>query len=105
MNIKRVEFTEEEKSEIQRFQKGTYSTHVYKRLMTLKLKAINGMRSDEIATNVGIHRTSVNRIIARYKKEGMEAMVGKRHQHGNRYMSREEEVAFLSQFQRRSEAG
>jgi len=38
----------------------------------------------------------VNRIIARYKKEGMEAMVGKRHQHGNRYMSREEEVAFLS---------
>lgn len=105
MNIKRVEFTEEEKSEIQRFQKGTYSTHVYKRLMTLKLKAINGIRSDEIATNVGIHRTSVNRIIARYKKEGMEAMVGKRHQHGNRYMSREEEVAFLSQFQRRSEAG
>jgi hypothetical protein len=35
MNVKRVEFTEEEKSEIQRFQKGTYSTHVYKRLMTL----------------------------------------------------------------------
>jgi transposase len=47
----------------------------------------------------------VNRILARYKKEGMEAMVGKRHHHGNRYMSREEETAFLLQFQRRSEAG
>ena len=35
----------------------------------------------------------------------MEAMVGKRHNHGNRYMSREEETAFLAQFQRRSEAG
>jgi len=74
-------------------------------LLTLKLKAIEGLRSDEIATIVGIHKTSVNRILARYKKEGMEAMVGKRHDHGNRYMSREEETAFLLQFQRRSEAG
>ena len=105
MNVKRVAFTEEEKSEIIRTQRGTYPTHVHKRLLTLKLKAIDGLRSDEIASIVGVHKTSVNRIIARYKKEGMEAMVGKRHDHGNRYMSREEEASFLLQFQRRSEAG
>ena len=105
MNVKRVEFTEEEKSEIRKVQKGTYPAHVHKRILTLKLKAIDGMRSDEIAAIVGIHKTSVNRILARYKREGMQAMVGKRHDHGNRYMSREEETAFLLQFQRRSEAG
>jgi transposase len=105
MNVKRVKFTEEEKVEILKAQRGTYPAHVHRRLLTLKLKAIDGLRSDEIASIVGIHKTSVNRILARYKKEGMEAMVGKRHDHGNRYMSREEETAFLLQFQRRSEAG
>ena len=75
MNVKRVEFTEEEKSEIRKVQKGTYPAHVHKRILTLKLKAIDGMRSDEIAAIVGIHKTSVNRILARYKREGMEAMV------------------------------
>lgn len=32
-------------------------------------------------------------------------MVGKCHDYGNRYMSWEEETAFLAQFQKRSEAG
>jgi transposase len=105
MNVKRAEFSEAEKAEIRVAQKGTYPAHVHRRLLTLKLKALDGMRSDEVGRIVGIHATSVNRIVARYKKEGMEAMTGKRHNHGNRYMSREEEEAFLQEFQRRSEAG
>ena len=105
MNVKRVVFTAEEKTEILAAQHGTYPSHVHKRLLVLRLKAVDDLRSDEIAAIVGIHQTSVNRILARYKGEGMEAMVGKRHNHGNRYMSREEEVVFLAQFQRRSEAG
>jgi len=104
MNVKRVKSTEEEKAEIQSAQRDTYPAHVHRHLLTLKLKAIDGLRSDEIASIVGIHKTSVNRVIARYKEESMEAMVGKRHDHGNRYMSLEEESAFLLQFQRRSEA-
>ncbi|NLD34586.1 MAG: hypothetical protein GX653_06725 [Clostridiales bacterium] len=105
MNVKRAKFNEEEKAEILAAQQGTYPSHVHKRLLTLRLKAIDNLRSDEIAAIAGVHKTSVNRIIARYKEEGMEAMVGKRHNHGNRYMSREEETFFLAQFQRRSEAG
>ena len=105
MNVKRANFSAEEKAEILAIQKGTYPSHVHKRLLVLKLKAIDSLRSDEIAAITGLHQTSVNRIIARYKEEGMEAMVGKRHNHGNRYMSREEETQFLAQFQRRSEAG
>lgn len=105
MNVKRAEFSAEEKAEILSAQKGTYPSHVHKRLLTLKLKAIDNLRSDEVAAITGLHRTSVNRIVARYKEEGMEAMVGKRHNHGNRYMSREEETLFLAQFRQRSEAG
>lgn len=105
MNIKRPVFSAEEKAEILSAQKGTYPLHIHKRLLALKLKAIDKLRSDEISRVVGIHKTSVNRIIARYKDEGMVAMVGKRHDHGNRYMTREEEEAFLVQFQRRSEEG
>lgn len=105
MNVKRPVFSAEEKAEILSAQKGTYPLHIHKRLLALKLKAINGLGSDEISTLVGIHKTSVNRIIARYKKEGMVAMIGKRHDHGNRYMSREEEAAFLAQFQQRSVEG
>lgn len=35
----------------------------------------------------------------------MIAIVGKRHNHGNRYMTREEENTFLSQFKRQAENG
>lgn len=105
MNVKRANFSAEEKAEILAAQKGTYPLHVHKRLLVLKLKAIDSQRSDEIARIAGLHQTSVNRIIARYQKEGMEAMVGKRHNYGNRYMSREEETEFLARFQRLSEAG
>lgn len=105
MNIKRAEFSEAEKAEILSAQKGTYPTHVYKRLFTLKLKAVDEMRSEEAGKIVGLHATSVNRIVARYKQEGMEVMVGIRHNHGNRYMSREEEKAFLAGFQNQGEAG
>jgi transposase len=105
MNMNRAEFNEAEKAEIADVQKGTYPSYVHKRLLALKLKALDGLRSDEAGKIAGIHATSVNRIVARYKQEGMEAMIGKRHNHGNRYMSREEEEAFLSQFQRQSEAG
>jgi transposase len=105
MNTKRAEFNEVEKAEILSMQNGTYATHVYKRLFTLKLKAVDGMHSDEVGKIVGLHATSVNRIVTRYKQEGMQSMVGKRHDHGNRYMSREAEETFLSQFHRLSEAG
>lgn len=105
MNTKKYEFTEDERDEIKRELAGTHPAHVYKRLMVLRMKAINGMRSDDVGRAVGMYTSSVNRIINRYKKEGMEAIVGKRHNHGNRYMTNEEETAFLEQFQEQGEEG
>lgn len=105
MNIKRAEFSEEEKAEIASAQRGTYPEHVHKRLLALKYKALGGMRSDETGKLIGLHATSINRIVSRYKQEGMQAITGKRHNHGNRYMTREEEETFLMDFQTRSGAG
>lgn len=98
-------FTNEEIAEIQQELKGTHPSHVYKRLMVLKVKAVDGLASDEAAKLFALHTTSVNRIIKRYKTQGMTAIVGKRHNHGNRYMTREEESAFLSRFKTQAENG
>ena len=63
--------------------------------MALKLKAVDGLRSDETGAYVGLHKSSVNLIVRRYQEQGIAAIIEKRHNHGNRYMSYKEEKAFL----------
>lgn len=105
MRAANITFTEQEVNAIQSEQKKTQTPHVYKRLMALKMKAVDGKSSREIGELVGLHVTSVNRILHRMKDEGIEAIVSKRHDHGNRYMSYEEEVAFLRTFREKGELG
>lgn len=105
VNVKRVEFTEAERAQISSELKKGHPAHVYKRLMVLKFKAEDGMRSDEAGKLLDMYASSVNRIVNRYKAEGIEAIVGKRHNHGNRYMTLEEEKAFLARFREEGEAG
>lgn len=105
MNTKKATFTEEERAEIKGEFSESHENHVYKRLLVLKLKAIDGKRSDETAGISGMCQASVNQIVKRYKEEGLGAIIGKRHNHGNRYMTLEEEKAFLARFQEEGEAG
>jgi hypothetical protein len=100
-----IEITPEERAAVERELKETQASHVYKRLMVIKLKAQGGKGNREISEIVGMNVSSVNRILLRLKKEGIQAIVGKRHDHGNRYMSREEEVRFLQAFRQRGDAG
>ena len=76
MNVKRVAFTEAECRGIATELKRNQPAHVYKRLMALKFKAIDGMRSDEAGKLLGMYTSSVNRIVNRYKTEGIEAIIG-----------------------------
>lgn len=105
MNVKKYEFTDEERAEILGEYELSHPAHVWKRLLALKLKAVDAMRSDETAKIVGICHSSVNNIVKRYKKEGMKAIVGKRHNSGNRYMTFEEEAEFLKPFVEQGAAG
>ena len=105
MNIKKAKFTDEEGKEILAALKQKHPPHVYKRLTALKLKAVDGLPSDEVGTYTGFHKSSVNLIVRRYHEQGIEAIVEKRHNHGNRYMTFEQEVEFLAQYMESSRAG
>ena len=105
MRKKRERFTDKEREEIQEAMRGVHADHVVKRLMALKLMVVDGISSAETARYSGLHATSVNRNIRIYRQEGIEAITGRRHNHGNRYMSNEEEEAFLEQFREQSESG
>lgn len=105
MSKKREKYTEEERAEIVCENERNHASHVYKRLLALKLKAIEGMRSEDAARISGLSQAGVNQIVRRYKEQGMEAIIGRRHNHGKRYMTYEQEVAFLAQFREAGEAG
>ena len=105
MGRKSAVFNAAQKAEIAAAFQQQHPLHVQKRLLALKVKAVDGFRSDEAGKIAGVHETSVNRIVNRYLREGIQAIIGVRHHHEHRYMSREEEVNFLAQFQTRSEAG
>ena len=105
MNIRKATFTEEERAEILGENAKRHPSHVNRRLLALKLKAIDGMRCDEAGKISGVNHDTVNKIVARYKAEGIDAIVGKRHHGGKRYMTLEEEKAFLAQFRAEGESG
>jgi transposase len=98
MNVKKFEFSSEEQEEILKEYRLDHPVRAYQRVLVLKLKAIDGMRSDEVAGMVGISHSSVNKIVNRYQEEGMQAIVGKRHNGEHRYMTNEQEEAFLAPF-------
>lgn len=70
-------------------------------------KADNTGQMDNLSAGqiVGLHYTSVSRIVNRYRVQGMESIVSVRHNHGTRYMTHEKESRFLSRFSTLAEAG
>ena len=102
---KKMSFTDEQREEIQKAMKGKHAGHVYKRLLVLKLRAVDQYDNEKAGKVAGLHVTSVSRIVTRYQAEGIEAIVGKRHNHGKRYMTLEQEKSFLKGFIQAAQAG
>lgn len=98
-------FSDSQKPAILSALKKLHPVQINKRLLVLKLKAVDGLGSAQAGKIAGIHATSVNRIVNRYQTEGISAIVGVRHYSEHRCMSREEVEASLAQFQLRHEAG
>ena len=103
--MNRITFSASCKDKINTAMKTKHAPHVYKRLMVLKLKIVDQLTNGQAGKLVGLHETSVSRLIQRYKAEGLEAIIGIRHNHGKRYMTREEEVGFLEKYKLESERG
>ena len=73
--------------------------------MVLKLKAVDRLNNAQADKLAGLYETSASRLIQQYKAEGLEAITGIRHHHGNRYMTREEEIAFLKNTKPKAKQG
>jgi len=99
------QFTEEEKNAINKEIKNKQTQPVYKRLMVMKLKAETRMTSKEIAMQLNLYPSSVDKMVFKYKKGGINALLGLGYGGNNRYLSSKEEKEFLDTFEKKADAG
>ena len=92
-------------SEIEQKIEETKTKSGYKRLMVLKYKAVEEMTSKKISEMTGYHKDAINRIVKRYKENGIEALLNPKYGGNRRYLSKDEEKEFIEQFNLRAEKG
>ena len=98
-------FTETEINEIQEYLKKEKTKSGYKKLMTLKYKALDHMTSEEVGKQLGYCKDNINQIVKRYKEKGMEALLHPHYGGNRRYLSFKEEEEFLETFNKQAESG
>lgn len=98
-------FSINEIAEIKQKIKETKSKNAYKRLMVLQYKAVEKQTSEKISELTGYHKDTVNRIVKRYKENGIEAILNPKYCGNRRYLSKDEEKNFLKDFEQRAEKG
>jgi len=98
-------FSEIEIAEIEQKIKDTKKKSAYKRLMVLKYKAVEKLTSKKISELTGYHKDVINRIVKRYKENGIEAILNPKYGGNRRYLSKEEKKDFIKAFDQRAEKG
>jgi len=98
-------FNENEIEVINQEIKKKQTQPVYKRLMVIKLRAERQITSNEIAALLNLYPSTVNKIVYRYKKEGLKSLLGLKYEGHNRYLSKHEEKEFLDEFNKDADAG
>jgi transposase len=104
---KRIEFSKEEKKEIQRkFSKAKKLKDIksYKYVQVLNMRRLGKTRT-EISEATGYHAQTISDIVSQYIIKGMESLIGNHYTSHNRRMSFEEESSFLEQFREEAESG
>ena len=103
---KRREFTDEQKLEIIEAGKNNSKKCEMKRILILKLVAIDKIKTKDIAKIIGYNKASINNIVSRYFKEGLQSMIGENRKGGNkRYLSEKETEELLKSFEKQAEKG
>ena len=103
---KRREFIEEQVLEIIEAEKNSTKKYETKRLMILRLVAVDKIKTKDIAKMVGYNKASINNIVSRYFKEGLASMIGENRKGGNkRYLSENESAKLLKTFEKQSDSG
>lgn len=104
--MRRKSFTKEQIDEILKAEKAASNKYEIKRLFVLRLRAIENMPAKEIAKIVGYPAATINNIISKYFKTGLESILGENRKGGNkRYLTEDEEKEFLQVFESQAKDG
>lgn len=103
---KRRDFSNEQILEITEAEKKVSKKYETKRILILRLLAVDKMQTSAIARIVGYNEATINNIVSRYYKEGLSTMLGENRKGGNkRYLSEEETEELLKTFEKQAEKG
>ena len=97
-------FSKEEIAAIEKVRKENKDKRAELRLKALELRA-KGATAQEVADQTGFYPTTITRLVAKYRKGGIEAISGNHYCGNHRNMSVEEEAAILGPFRERAEKG
>lgn len=104
--MKRKEFTQEQIDEILKAEKNADKKYETKRLMILRLRAVEKMPAKEIGKIVGYPHPTVNNLITKYFKSGLESILGEKRKGGNkRYLTEDQEKELLQEFETQANEG
>jgi transposase len=99
------QFTDKEQCEIEKAYKQEKQKRAYIKLLVLKLKAIDRLTSQEIAKQTGYHKNSVNKMVSKYKKNGLDSVIHPNYGGNHAYLDKKEEEEFLKAFEERAQNG
>jgi transposase len=100
------QFTDKEQCEIEKAFKQEKEKRAYIKLMVLKLKALDRLTNQEIAKQTGYHKNSVNKIVSKYKKSGLDSVIHPNYGGNHAYLAKEEEEEeFLKAFEEQAQNG
>ena len=101
---KRMTISAEQVAEIKAAQSKNKDKNVDRRLQVLLMYA-QGAKREEIQQRTGYTQNHIYDIAALYRDKGLPALVENHYPGNHRNMSREEEAAFLKQYEERAAAG
>lgn len=99
------QFTDKEQCEIEEAFKQEKEKRAYIKLLVLKLKALDRLTNQEIAKQTGYHKNSVNKIVSKYKKSGLDSVIHPNYGGNHAYLAKEEEEEFLKAFEEQAQNG
>ena len=101
---KKYEIAKEDYEKIKAARKSNKNKNVEKRLYALEL-SVKGLNNREISEKTGYNRVYVGHLIARYLKEGLDAICNIKRVANRRNMSIEEEIELLNEFKEKASKG
>lgn len=103
---KRRDFTEEQILEIIKAEKNVSKKYEAKRILILRLLAVDKMKVNDIEKIVNYSKATINNIVWKYFKHGLNSMLGENRRGGNhRYLSEKETEELLKPFEKQAESG